>query len=162
MTNEEKLQQTIALAEEQRVAYAFMRKHFHEFHPCEANASLLKSWLTEQGLQFNEQNLEMAFQATANSLVPAQAQPSRTSVTEVLSEEELAEQERQAFIESLPPLPKSWVQITTAQDVHDLSASDYRRCFHAAPPYGDNFRKRVEAIMAHEKVTTNTQGWRKS
>jgi hypothetical protein len=161
MTNEEKLQQTIKLAEEERVAFKFMRKHLHEFHPCEANANILKRWLIEQGLQFNEQNLEMAFQANVDSLVPAQPQPV-TPATETLSEEEREEQERQAFIGSLPPLPKSWMQIRTAQDIHDLSASDYRRCFHGAPPWGENFRKRVEAIMAHEKVTTNTQGWRKS
>jgi hypothetical protein len=161
MTNEEKLQQTIALAEEERVAFKFMRKHFHEYHPCDANASLLKRWLIEHGLQFNEQNLEMAFQATAGSLAPYQP-TAQTPATETLSEEEREEQERQAFIDGLPPLPKSWVQITTAQDVHDLSASDYRRCFHAAPPHGENFRKRVEAIMAHEKIGTDTQGWRKN
>ena len=161
MTEQEQLQQTIQLAEEERVAYKFMRKHFHEYHPCQANANLMKQWLTQQGLQFNEQNLEMAFQATAGSLVPYQP-TAQTPVAEALSEEEKEEQERQAFISSLPPLPKSWVQITTSQDVHDLSSTDYRRCYHAAPPHGENFRKRVEAIMAHEKVTTNTQGWRKS
>src|SRR6266404_3967997 len=105
MTNEEKLQQTIKLAEEERVAYAFMRKHFHEYHACQANANILKSWLLEQGLQFNEQNLEMAFVGTQSSLVPAQPQPV-TPATETLSEEEREEQERQAFISSLPPLPK--------------------------------------------------------
>jgi hypothetical protein len=161
MTNEEKLQQTIALAEEERVAFKFMRTHFHEYHPCDANANILKQWILEQGLRFNEQNLEMAFQATAGSLVPYRP-TAQTPVAEALSEEEKEEQERQAFIDSLPPLPKSWTQIVSAQDVHDLSASDYRRCYHAAPPHGPNFRRRVELIMAHEKVTTNTQGWRKS
>jgi hypothetical protein len=161
MTTEEQLQQTIKLAEEERIAFKFMRTHFHVYHPCDANANILKSWLLKQGLSFNEQNLEMAFEATSGSLVPYQP-TAQTPATETLSEEEKEEQERQEFIQSLPPLPKSWVQIVSAQDVHDLSSTDYRRCYHAAPPHGENFRKRVEAIMAREKVTTNTQGWRKS
>lgn len=158
MTTEEQLQQARALAEEERIAYKFMRKHFHEYNPCQANANILSTWMKEQGLQFNEQNLEMAFVATQSSLAPYQP-TAQTPATETLSEEEREEQERQAFIDSLPPLPKTWVQIRTAQDVHDLSASDYRRCYHAAPPHGENFRKRVGLIMQHEGIR-QTPDWR--
>jgi hypothetical protein len=152
MTNEQEL------ARQEKVAFRFMRLH-PDYHPCDANARLINEWLTAQGLSFTDDNLTMAAQALDGELAKQSAKPTTPTAPAVLSEEELAEQERQAFISSLPPLPKSWVQITTAQDVHDLSASDYRRCYHAASPHGENFRKRVEAIMAHEKIGTDTQGW---
>lgn len=151
MSNEQEL------ARQEKVAFRFMRLH-PDYHPCDANAKLLNEWMTANGLSFTDDNLTMAAQALEGQLVKQSGKPTTPTTTAVLSEEELAEQERQAFIDSLPPLPKSWVQIRTAQDVHDLSANDYRRCYHAAPPHGDNFRKRVEAIMAHEGIRQTTKG----
>lgn len=89
----------------------------------------------------------MAAQALEGKLVMQQS--AKTTVAQPAQED------------PLPPLPKSWFQPQTVKDITAMSREDFRRCYHAAPPWGDNFRKRVELIYAREGKGTNQHGWRR-
>ncbi len=61
-----------ARAEGARVSYEWMRKHIHDFNPCEANSKILSEYISNNGLEWTADNLELAFMATESQLAPAQ------------------------------------------------------------------------------------------
>lgn len=63
-------QEAIAKAEGQRIAYSFMKKHTHDFNPCQANSDIIGKYLEENNLEFTEDNLEIALLAKEKELAP--------------------------------------------------------------------------------------------
>jgi len=73
------------LAEESRQAYLFMQKN-QEFNPCEANAKILYGYIEENGLEFNANNLEVAYAATESQLAPRQSVAAPPAPTPVVTD----------------------------------------------------------------------------
>jgi hypothetical protein len=140
--NEVEMQQAVARAEGSRIAYEWMKKHIRDYEPCDSNSRLVGEWLEKNNLPLSEENLDRAAAAIGDRLARASATPATPVATPVASAEPP---------DDLPPLPPSWFQIKTTADVNSMSRPEFRRCFHAAPPWGENFRKRVEEIFRRAK-----------
>lgn len=146
--NEERqrLQEATRLANEERTAYRWMRRH-PEYAPCESNARLIHDWLTENKLEFTEENLDKAAAALGSRLATSSAHAGAAATVQVAPQEP----------DPLPPLPPHWtVKLDTVADVRALPAEEYRRLFHGK--YGDLFRARVEEIYRRAGITRDHHG----
>ena len=59
-------------AQAAKVAYAWMRKHIHDFNPCEANANILVAYIADNNLQFSEDAFDEAFRENESQLAPVE------------------------------------------------------------------------------------------
>lgn len=59
-------------AQAAKVAYAWMRKHIHDFNPCEANANILVAYIADNNLQFSEEAFDEAFRENESQLAPVE------------------------------------------------------------------------------------------
>jgi hypothetical protein len=57
-----------------QVSYNWMRKHIHEFNPCEANANAVVKYIADNNLQFTEEALDEAFRELESQLAPPEVQ----------------------------------------------------------------------------------------
>jgi hypothetical protein len=57
----QKLEADRAYLRGQQIGLQFQRNHVHDYFPCEANSKALTSWLDEHQLEFELDNLELAF-----------------------------------------------------------------------------------------------------
>jgi hypothetical protein len=165
MTDQEK----IALYEREReetrqsgIVYLFLQNHLKDYLPCAANTQILNDYMRKNGMEMfgSLDNLERAFQAVKHQLaqppnLEAQAVPQvqATAATEKTPEQLLDEE----F-----PLPAKWFHPYSVEDIQRLDREDFRRMFHAPPPFGEAFRKRLERIYATRGIHTDQRGgWRR-
>jgi hypothetical protein len=90
--------QAVAMANEERQAYLFMRRHLHDFKACDANASALSEYLKANNLPWDQDSLEQAFDALRHQLAPVIQDSS------VVEAEKIVAQQRQAEVDAATEL----------------------------------------------------------
>lgn len=62
-------------ARQEKESFIFMKRHLTDFYPCTANGAVLSNYLSENKLEWNADNLEIAFAATESQLAPVPEAP---------------------------------------------------------------------------------------
>jgi hypothetical protein len=142
MSNQEmdQMQQSIwatQAAKAERESYLFMKRHIHDFVPCEANSNILTQFIVANKLEWDQDSLDIAYEAEKSKLVkqdPAyrpQLEPQPTTQAK----------------DDLPPAPPGVTWPETKSQIQQMSQTDYRREFHSLKT-GAAFRARINAVLA--------------